>query len=243
MSGFARSDYAALLGGLRELGYTGAGYDAVLPDAAHLILRHDIDVSPDLALPLAEIEAAQKLPAYYFFLVTSELYNPAAASVRGVIARLLALGHHVGLHFDVAVYPADADLDRAAARECRMLEDIAGRAVQMISFHRPAATWLGNSAMIADRAHTYQPRYFKDIGYCSDSRGGWHNSEPLKHDAVAARHALQLLTHPIWWSGPETPQACLDQALRNRFVLLDDHLAQNVTIHKPGRIAGLFKDN
>lgn len=243
VSGFSRSGYAALLDQLRAHGYAGVDYAAVDPSAAHLILRHDIDVSPEPALPLAEVEAGQGFSAYYFFLTTGELYNPAAASVRRVIARLSELGHRIGLHFDASVYPADADLDCAAAQECQALENIAGRAVDMVSFHRPTPGWLGNAATIAGRAHTYQPRYFSEIGYCSDSRGGWHNGEPLQHKAVASRRALQLLTHPVWWSGPDTPQACLNDALRMRFAALDQHLAQNVTIHKSGRIAGLFKDD
>lgn len=243
MSGFSQADYAALLDQFRAQGYAGAEYPSVTSSAAHLILRHDIDVSPELALSLAEVEAARGFTAYYFFLTTSELYNPAAALTRHVIGRLSELGHRIGLHFDVSIYPQDADLDWAAAQECLLLENIVGRPVDMVSFHRPTPAWLGNAAMIAGRAHTYQPRYFRDIGYCSDSRGGWHNGEPLKHEAVAARKALQLLTHPIWWSGPGAPQACLDQALRTRFAMLDEHLAQNVTIHKPGRIAGLLKDN
>ena len=47
--------------------------------------------------------------------------------------------------------------------------------------------------------HTYEPKFVKDIGYCSDSRGGWHHGHPLSHSSVKEGKALQLLTHPIWW--------------------------------------------
>ena len=59
-----------------------------------------------------------------------------------------------------------------------------------------------NPAALAGRRHAYQPRTFSEMGYCSDSRGGWHHGHPLEHEAVVAGRALQLLTHPVWWSGP-----------------------------------------
>jgi hypothetical protein len=46
----------------------------------------------------------------------------------------------------------------------------------------------------------YDKRVFSDIGFVSDSRGGWYHGHPLDHPAVKARRALQLLTHPIWWT-------------------------------------------
>jgi hypothetical protein len=240
---FSRSGYADLLTEFSARGYDVVGYDTVAASEPHLVLRHDIDVSPALALPMAEVEAELGLAAHYFFLTTSEMYNSASASARQVLAALLALGHRIGLHFDTAAYPADADLDAAAAKECRALEDITGCAVTMVSFHRPAAALLNNAKDIAGRQHTYQPRYFRDIGYCSDSRGGWHNGVPLEHPAVREKRALQLLTHPVWWGGEGEAQARLDQVLVERCHALDSHLAENVTIHKPGRLADLFKGN
>ena len=54
---------------------------------------------------------------------------------------------------------------------------------------------------LAGRAHAYQPRFFSEIGYCSDSRGAFHHGEPLAQPAIAEGRAMQLLTHPIWWMG------------------------------------------
>lgn len=241
MTTFSLSGYAGLLAEFRARGYAVVGYESVVASALHLILRHDIDVSPALALPLAEVEAEQGCSAHYFFLMTSEFYNPATTSARQVIATLRKFGHHIGLHFDMTVYASDADLNVAAARECDALEDIAGCPVTTISFHRPPPMLLNNAMDIAGRRHTYQPQYFKDIGYCSDSRGDWHNGRPLDHAAVREGRALQLLTHPVWWSGDAAPQASLDKVLEERCRMLDNHLAENVTIHKPGRLAGLFK--
>jgi hypothetical protein len=67
------------------------------------------------------------------------------------------------------------------------------------------------------------------MGYCSDSRGGWHHGEPLVHEAVAAGRALQLLTHPIWWDADaeENPVSRLDRFMAARYDHLEDELARN----------------
>jgi len=53
------------------------------------------------------------------------------------------------------------------------------------------------------------------MGYCSDSRGAWHHGHPLDHPAVAEGRALQLLTHPIWWTtgAGRDPAATLERFL------------------------------
>lgn len=200
-SDFTLTAYRSLLEELQQRGYRGVGYDTVASDQPDLILRHDIDFWPEAALPVAAVERDLGLQADYFFLVTCPLYNPAAPSVRAVFAQLIGMGHRIGLHFDAALYPDDPDsLNLAAAREAALLEDCCGKPVEMVSFHRPSPSLHGSAAPIAGRPHAYQPRYFREIGYCSDSRGIWRFGPPLTQDAVANGRALQLLTHPIWWA-------------------------------------------
>jgi len=170
------------------------GFADAEPAAQHLILRHDIDVALAPAVAMAEEEAEMGVAASYFVMLRNPLYNPFAEAE--AILRLRALGHDVGLHFDAALYD---DLTSAAARECGLLEDILQAPVATISFHRPAPALRDRPDNLAGRRHTYQPRVFSEMGYCSDSRGGWHHGHPLDQAAVAAERALQLLTHPVWW--------------------------------------------
>ncbi len=216
---FSLDGYRRLVAALRERGYEVRGYGDAAPDAKHLILRHDIDMSIELAVALAGVERELGVSATYFALVRSELYNPFSGRGREGLRRLLALGHAVGLHFDAALHPDDPDaLEEACAEECGLLEACLGRPVEMVSFHRPAASLLGREATIAGRHHAYEPRFFRDMGYCSDSRGDWHHGHPLEHDAVAAGRALQLLTHPIWWVAEpgETEIARLERLAREQ---------------------------
>ena len=72
-----------------------------------MLLRHDVDLSLDAALRMAEVEAAAGAQATYFLMTGSVFYNLASHEGERAIARLRELGHRVGLH---AVYPR-VDLD------------------------------------------------------------------------------------------------------------------------------------
>jgi hypothetical protein len=234
---FSPGGYRILLETLRGQGYEARGYADAAVDHLHLILRHDIDLSLDAALPIAEIERGLSLKAYYFVLLRTELYNVFSAAARRTLSRLGALGHEIGLHLDASLYGNDTGaLNKAAAEECAALEGAIGEAVRVISFHRPAKQLLGYPQTLAGRVHTYQPRYFSEMGYCSDSRGAWHHGHPLDHAAVRDRRALQLLTHPIWWAeGGGAPAAKAADFLASRVDMLDRELAENCTVHQPGK--------
>lgn len=237
---FTREGYRSLIAGLLERGYSTVGYDAVAPDERHLVLRHDLDMSIDAAVAIAEIEAELGVMAHYFVLLRTEMYNPWSDHGRRQLARLARLGHKIGLHLDASLYPDDvAALDHAAAEECTVLAMLTGRPVDMISFHRPSSALLGRSGDVAGRAHSYQPRYFHDIGYCSDSRGAWHHGHPLDHAVIGEGRALQILTHPIWWDRDTAldPVAALDGFRAVRDTVLMQALADNCEPYRAARRA------
>ena len=234
-SEFSTAAYAALVRAFLSRDYAVRGFADADPDSRHLILRHDIDMSLEAAVPIAEVEAALGVSSVYFVLVRSELYNPFAPAGAAALARIGSLGHEIGLHFDAALY-TEAALEESAVRECALLETFIERPVRTISFHRPHAALLGRAGLLAGRRHAYEPHFFRDMGYSSDSRGGWRHGHPLKHEAVSAGRALQLLTHPIWWQDPPaSPVARLDNLLDARMHALDRALAAHCDIHVPGR--------
>ena len=238
---FNPAGYRALVDSLRARGYEARDFFTVRPEARHLVLRHDIDVSLEAALAMAELEAALGVRATYFALLRCELYNPFSEVGRGALRRLGALGHEVGLHFDAALVDGGLEaLDRAAAEECTMLEDLIGASVRILSFHRPAPALLGLDRPLGGRAHAYEPRFFKAIGYCSDSRGAFHHGPPLAHDAVAAGRALQLLTHPIWWMAAGGADATdrLERFVADRAAAMRRTLGAMIESYEPTRKAG-----
>ena len=209
-SQFSVDAYGALLAELVGQGYRVVNFADVDPTARHLVLRHDVDVNLAPAVEIAEAEQGLGYASHFFVLVTSEQYNPATQVNRTALRHIIALGHQVGLHFDAALESSgesSESLEARAATEANYLSDLAGATVSMLSFHRPAAKWINNPASLAGLPHSYQPRYFSEMGYCSDSKGGWRRGAPLEHDAIQAGRALQLLTHPIWWVGASRPPA------------------------------------
>ncbi len=235
MGDFTLPGYRALLEAFLGRGYEVTDYHRADPGERHLILRHDLDVTIDAALPLAAIEQELGACATYFVLVRTEMYNPFSAQGLGGLKRLMDMGHEVGLHLDASLYGNKADsLDAAAEMECTALEALIGRPVGAISLHRPAPALQGFERSIAGRRHAYEPRFFREMGYCSDSRGSWHHGHPLDHAAVAEGRALQLLTHPVWWNDDaQEPHKRLAQLLEEKLRRLDLELAAHQSVHRP----------
>jgi len=238
---FTHEAYRELLGAFLSRGYAVRGYDDADPGARHLILRHDVDMSLQAAEAIADIENDLGVKGCYFVLVRTEMYNIFSAASHHSLRRIGELGHEIGLHLDASFYGNDvALLEEAAARECDILEGATGKPVTAISFHRPAASLLDHDEPLAGRPHAYQHRYFKQMGYCSDSRGAWHHGHPLENEAVQQNRALQLLTHPIWWSPgkAEHVQSRLDRFARERYELLRQELGRNCTAYDPSQAEG-----
>ncbi|MCW5771384.1 MAG: hypothetical protein KIT16_07090 [Rhodospirillaceae bacterium] len=232
---FSPAGYAALLGRLRDAGYTARRYEDAAPGRRDLILRHDVDFSLGAALAMAEQEASLGLGAAYFVLLRTEFYNPLSGEGRAALRRLAALGHAVGLHVDGALYP-EGGLDAAVAGEADLLAAALGAPVGLVSFHRPGANGIPAAERIGGRLNAYAPRFYGPDRYCSDSRGGWHHGHPLQHAAIRAGRALQLLIHPFWWQAPALPpEERLRRFLAERSDFLDRELARHCSVHRPAR--------
>ena len=201
---FSLDHYAELLDAARAGGYRFAHFDRP-PEAGDLLLRHDVDLSLDAAVRLAELEAAAGATATYFLMTESVFYNLASAEGRNVIERLRALGHRVGLH---AVHP------RAERDE---------RFEPVVAWHNPEPEYMREP--IEGAVNVMQEGYFAPATYRSDSNRHWRSGCP--HDALreGAFPWLQLLTHPEIWVYPgrtmgETMRAMLDAERERRLVQL-----------------------
>ncbi|MGQ0671755.1 MAG: hypothetical protein ACT4N2_02580 [Hyphomicrobium sp.] len=200
---FSLTGYRLLVRGILERGYGLRSFQDADPVMPHLVLRHDIDQCIATARRLSDLETENGWQSTWFVLVRTEMYNPFSKANVGHLREMIAAGHEVGLHLDATHYPSTEDFDAGARQECRMLEDITSSPVRIVSFHRPAPALIGSSDLVGGRIHTYMPRFINEMGYCSDSRGQWRHGFPWDHEAFRERRALQLLTHAIWWVGPD----------------------------------------
>jgi hypothetical protein len=175
---FSVGHYRDLLAAAKEGGYRWAGFDRP-PQAGDVILRHDVDLSLEAALALAEVEAGEEAWATYFLMTRSVFYNLASKEGARAIERLRELGHRVAHH---AVWP-DVDLD--------------DRFDNVVAWHNPDAEYM--HAPIAGAVNVMEPLYFDRDHYRSDSNQHWRSGCPHQELAGGKFEWLQLLTHPEIW--------------------------------------------
>jgi hypothetical protein len=203
---FSLEHYAQLLEAVGEGGYRYSFFDHE-PQPGDLLLRHDVDLSLDAALRLAELEAQAGAAATYFLMTQSVFYNLASPEGLRAINRLRELGHAVGLH---AVWPG-AELDE--------------RFDPVVAWHNPNPDYM--SEPLDAVVNVMQAPFFDAGHYRSDSNQHWRYGCP--HEALAAAEFewLQLLTHPEIWVYPgstmrETMNSMLDAERERRLALLAD---------------------
>ena len=197
---FSLDHYRELLDAARAGGYRFGSFDSE-PQEGELLLRHDVDLSLDAALRLAELEAEAGAQATYFLMTESVFYNLASHEGVQALARLRELGHRVGLH---AVWP-NAVVDE--------------RFDPVVAWHNPDPEYMREP--VGSVVNVMQEPWFSPDTYRSDSNQHWRSGCPHE-DLRAGRFPwLQLLTHPeIWaYSGrtmAQTMHAMLDAERERR---------------------------
>ena len=176
---FTLEHYRELLRAARAGGYRFAFFDGA-PEHGDLILRHDVDLSLEAALAVAEVEASEGATATYFLMTRSVFYNLASSEGEHTIDRLRELGHRVAHH---AVWP-HVDLD--------------GRFDPVVAWHNPDPEFM--QAEIDGAVNVMRPPFFDPARYRSDSNQRWRHGCPHDELARGTFDWLQLLTHPEIWA-------------------------------------------
>jgi hypothetical protein len=249
---FAREPYSS--NGLRDsfdyetlwqlLGRIGASHrlitfsDSIANDQGPIcILRHDIDYTLYAALALAREEAARGIRATYFVLANSAYFNLLSASHAQVPAALVALGHEVGLHYDVRFFhhfPRDR-WDELLDAQAALLERLCGRRIQSIAMHQPALTGDDPFRDTTRYLNAYSARFTEGMTYLSDSCRAWRNDawRVLAEGPLPER--LQLGLHPINWAAEDRPRTAifrdLHLALANAVLGEGEDLLTKIAAH------------
>ncbi len=226
-------NYEQIISKLLSSGYSCKKFHTVEPKNKEFVLRHDLDMSPSRALKMARLEARMGVYSTYFVLVRTNIYNHLSTENKNAIKEILQLGHEIGLHLDADYYSLN-NIDRFAKLESNILEDFHNTKVRVISFHRPQKSLLGSNELIGGRIHTYMPRFFTEMGYCSDSKGQW-NDFPFELQNFKDGKALQVLTHPIWWDDKPFNSVTdhLNIFAKDKNRILKQDLKDNCVTYKP----------
>jgi hypothetical protein len=191
---FDLAHYRELLDAAAAGGYRWASFDAE-PVAGDLLLRHDVDLSLDAALQLAQLEHERGARATYFLMTESVFYNLDSKRGREALEELRSLGHAVGLH---AIYPRATRDDRFDA---------------VMAWHNPDPEYVHDP--VSGFVNVMQPPWFTKGKYRSDSNQHWREGCPHEELRAGAFEWLQLLVHPEIWvydgaTMSETMHAMLD---------------------------------
>ncbi len=195
-------EYEIIINTIINKGYKCINMDEFDSDKAHLLLRHDVDINFDAAVDMAEIEAKNNWQSIYFIMLSTEFYNIFSRAGRKNLNSILNLDHEIGLHYDLSVYNKKINIEKKLKEECQILETLIDRPVRYVAPHRPSSYCkeiLNSESFIANRAHPYQPKYFSDNKYITESPGYWSHGHPLDNTNFKTGKAIQLLTHPHLW--------------------------------------------
>jgi hypothetical protein len=203
---FDLEHYVEILEAAKAGGYRFATFDAP-PEPGDVFLRHDVDLSLDAALRMAELEAEHGVTTTYLLMTRSVFYNLASSEGEAAIARLRELRHAVGLH---AVHP-HVDLD--------------ARFDRVVSWHNPRPEYM--LAPLDGVVNVYAEPYFAQATYRSESNQHWRSGCPHEELQRGSFPWLQVLVHPEIWVYPgatmgQTMQAMLDAERDRRLGQLGD---------------------
>jgi len=203
---FTLTNYRQLIEHLKARWQILRLYDAFAEPFAPetLILRHDIDISPTLALSMAEIENSIGIRSTYFVALhlAYNLHYPKNANAIRTIAEM---GHEIGFHYDGLVYPGnEAFFEENFAlleRHIKILQEVCSSRVVSIARHNPSIAGQNYSFKTAAKYNNaYDARLFENTLYISDSCGAWRAGglSPCWHEPRPRR--IYLLIHAEQWA-------------------------------------------
>lgn len=238
---FTLAHYADILETLKAEGYTAVSFRECQAAPGQVVIRHDVDLSPETALNVAGVEAQAGMSSVFHFLLTSETYNLMSREGQAILKALRERGARVGLHVDPAAFVGEDSIEHRHMW-LRALLDLAQLVlgpVDSYSVHRPARLGWGPTLSPAGLPFAVPPfaaDYYDNAGlvYRSDSRRQWMNGCMCREIEAFRGAPLQLNTHPEWWTeAQETREGILNAYLAEHVRKADQYLAANLSFYRP----------
>ncbi|NHX36811.1 MULTISPECIES: polysaccharide deacetylase family protein [Halolamina] len=222
---FTYSRYRQFLRELMEKGFEFSTYGDDVEDG-EILLRHDVDLSLEKAVTMAEIEASEGVQSTYFILLTSQLYNVLHTKSRERISHIQSLGHNIGLHFSTHQYydrdPGEEQLVEQIKDERRVLNIVTGSPIKAVSFHIPPEWILRRS--FDGFVSTYEERFFSDIPYRGDSNQRWREDPPFESGYPEKG---QVLVHPgLWGEDDRQFEECIHETVDDMIESVDQFVSR-----------------
>lgn len=196
-----------------------------------VLMRHDVEFSLKSALTLAEADHNAGVRSSFFLQYGSDynIFQPESAEI---VDRILALGHDIGLHYDVSLLErSGTDPAAMARRMIDLMESFWSTKIYAASPHLPMRS--GQRLEIPDVVDVYDPLYFTDIKYISDSTQTWR--EGVVTSILDRYSQIHLLTHEYHWSEEGHPfDVLLLREATRKFRDLYQRAEQNIVRFREG---------
>jgi hypothetical protein len=185
------------------------GYAEYRRHDSFVIWRHDVEYSvPEMSV-LAKIDAEEGIRSTFFVQLHSEFYHFWEQETADHIRSWVALGHHLGLHFDCG-YHGDGIFERIEETilfEKELLESIYRTAITSFSYHNPNSRSLQFREDYGGLVNAYNRDFFNGpVVYVSDSNGRWRERTVRDVLEDPATRKAQVNTHDTWWTDLRIPQ-------------------------------------
>jgi len=209
-------------------------YADVADDKPYIVLRHDVEFSPERALEMQKVGNSLDFKSSYLFQISNNTYNAFSKKNLDIIKEIHANGNFVGLHYHMC---GKTDLNEIAVdikRQANMLSEMLGFAIDRFSVHRPSKDVLRNGIEVDGLIDMYNKKFFSfaenaisdtvlDVKYTSDSQFRWDYGFP-DENMLKSCSKIQILLHPDYWT--QTGHSNLENfrtlASEKRAELLDD---------------------
>ncbi len=217
---FDLQNYEALLDDLGDRGYTFHKVSEIRNELNEYVvfLRHDIDLHIQGIEQMAVVEAVHEIQATYYIPLTLH-FNPLYLDNQRALRQIRDLGHEIGLHYDMELYPTAPEQARKHLDwEVSILSKVVSQPIRTISMHQPHQGQPDPFQEIDDYIHPHDPRYQESLLYVSDSCRAWRDESLLTCFGPNRPRRLLLTIHPELW---------LDGTIVDRMQYLDQVLMEN----------------
>lgn len=162
-----------------------------------LILRHDVDMSLELAFELSRLEKKNSIFSTYYVLMTTDLYNPFSLTSKQLITTMINDGFEIGLHFDPSIYGniSIVELQKKLLYQKHVFEKFYDYKIFSFSLHNPSIH--GNYFKVDNLICAYNSEITRENNYISDSSFSYRGKNPEEIIKKSKYQLIQFLTHPI----------------------------------------------
>lgn len=185
-------------------------YKEAMKRDSFIILRHDIEFSPERAYKMSQIESEMNITSTYFVQLKNDSYNALSKRNIDLFKDMKRRGHRIGFHFHLCGEIDPEVLKDECKNQLHEIRNLTGFDIDVFSYHRPVAESLYYSVEIPGVINAYGPKFFSyrenvkdstilDVKYIADSKHQWNYGFP---DAETFRKypKIQILIHPFSWS-------------------------------------------